>query len=429
MAVTSLWPVKSRLRQVIDYARNPEKTTEAGFAAQAALHAIDGVVEYAADTVKTERRSYVTCLHCTDEEHAAAEFWETKQFWRKTGGRLCFHGYQSFQADEVDAETAHEIGVKLARTLWGDRFQVVVATHCNTGHYHNHFVLNSVSFVDGRHFDNRPEDYRAMREASDALCREYGLSVIREPRGRGKQYSEWAAERNGKPTHRGMIRADIDRAVAASTTERGFMRVMQEMGYAFKTHGKNGAPLKYPALKPPDADRFFRFHSLGEGYALEEIRERILRNLRKEVPFPTLPHRAPRRCRVRGTPRKITGLRALYFRYCYELHILIKKPASVKRVSFLLREDVIKLDRLDAQTRFLGKHKISTMDELMEYRSSTSDRREVILCDEIAQRSSKVKENLERLLQQKETERRELTQDELFRRRSRTSRAHELRDG
>ena len=101
----------------------------------------------------------------------------------------------------------------------------------------------------------------------------------------------------------------------------------------------------------------------------------------------------------------------------------------MKRVSFLLREDVIKLDRLDAQTRFLGKHKISTMDELMEYRSSTSDRREVILCDEIAQRSNKVKENLERLMKQKETERKELTQDELLRRRGRTSHAHELRDG
>lgn len=103
-----------------------------------------------------------------------------------------------------------------------------------------------------------------------------------------------------------------------------------------------------------------------EGYTLDEIKERILHNLQKQVPFPEAVHRPPRRYRVRGKPRKkITGLRALYFRYCYELHIIVKRPASVKRVSFLLREDIAKLDRLDAETRFLGKQHISTIDKLL----------------------------------------------------------------
>ena len=105
------------------------------------------------------------------------------------GGRVCFHGYQSFQADEVTAEIAHQIGVKLAQELWGDRFEVVVATHCNTGHYHNHFVLNSVSFADGLKFDNTPADYARMREVSDRLCREYAISVIENPGGRAKHYA------------------------------------------------------------------------------------------------------------------------------------------------------------------------------------------------------------------------------------------------
>lgn len=110
---------------------------------------------------------------------------------------------------------------------------------------------------------------------------------------------------------------------------------MGEMGYQIKTHGKDGKPLKYPALKPPDARGYFRFHKLGEGYTLEEIRSRILRNIHKQPPFPELVHHPPRRCRVRGKPqKKVTGLRALYFRYCYELHIIVKRPASVKRVSF-----------------------------------------------------------------------------------------------
>lgn len=84
--------------------------------------------------MKTERRSYVSCLNCR-EDTAAAQFMETKRLWGKPGGRVCYHGYQSFKADEVTAETAHEIGVRLAEELWGGRFEVVVATHCNTGHY------------------------------------------------------------------------------------------------------------------------------------------------------------------------------------------------------------------------------------------------------------------------------------------------------
>ena len=154
MAVTSIWPIKGRVDQVITYARNPEKTTENTSLKQAKLHTIGNVVEYAADDMKTEKRCYVTGINCR-EDIAAKQFMETKEFWtRVTGqdkfaGRVCFHGYQSFAAGEVNAETAHDIGVKLATKLWGDRYEVVVATHCNTGHYHNHFVINSVSWSDG----------------------------------------------------------------------------------------------------------------------------------------------------------------------------------------------------------------------------------------------------------------------------------------
>jgi len=463
MAVTSIWPIKGRVDRVINYARNPEKTTEASYEELASLHAINNAVEYAADDMKTERRSYVSCINLRSEQTAAQEFMDTKKNWKNLGGRSCYHGYQSFKAGEVTAETAHEIGVKLAQELWGDRFEVVVATHCNTGHYHNHFVINSVSWADGYKFYNSPADYARMREVSDRLCREYAISVIENPNGRAKHYAEWQAEQNGKPTHRGTIRADIDRAILASTTERDFLRVMGEMGYQLKIRGKGGKPLKYPALKPPDAGGYFRFHKLGEGYSLDEIKERILHNLQKQVPFPEAVHRPPRRYRVRGKPRKkVTGLRALYFRYCYELHIIVKRPASVKRVSFLLREDIAKLDRLDAETRFLGKHRIGTIGELTAHRETASAeidaltaqrqelrkelrrldrqgdpiavdevkqkisalssriraaRKEVVLCDGIAQRSGQVKENLERLVKQKETERKELTQHELFRRR------------
>ena len=120
MAVTSIWPINRNPSVIIDYARNPEKTVEKGSETMAALHKISGVIEYAADEMKTEKRSYVTCINCNSEDTAAQEFMEVKEFWGKKDGRQCFHGYQSFKAEEVDAETAHAIGVELATKLWGN---------------------------------------------------------------------------------------------------------------------------------------------------------------------------------------------------------------------------------------------------------------------------------------------------------------------
>lgn len=138
MAVTSIWPINGRVSVLINYAANPEKTREK---VSAGLHQIDGVIQYAADELKTEKREYVTCINCSGGvETALDDFMRTKRHFGKILGRQCFHGYQSFKPGEVDAATAHAIGVELAQKCWGDDFEVVVATHCNTGAYHNHFV-------------------------------------------------------------------------------------------------------------------------------------------------------------------------------------------------------------------------------------------------------------------------------------------------
>lgn len=174
-----------------------------------------------------------------------------------------------------------------------------------------------------------------MREVSDRLCREYGLSVIRRPEGKGKNYSEWFAEKNGKPTNAGLIRADIDKAIRASVTEREFFDVLEGMGYEFKLFGKDGTPLQRPSLKPKDAERFRRFDRLGEGYDLDEIRGRILENIRQMEPSPEAERDTLSKYRRDHPPRtKAKGLQALYYYYCYELHIIVRFPASA-RVSFL----------------------------------------------------------------------------------------------
>ena len=125
---------------------------------------------------------YVTGINCTPET-ALEEFMNTKRYWGKTDGRLAYHGYQSFKEGEgeITAEMAHEIGVKLAQELWGDRFEVIVATHLNTGHYHNHLIVNSVSFMDGLKYRRTKADYRLMRIVNDRLCKEYNLHVIEDP--------------------------------------------------------------------------------------------------------------------------------------------------------------------------------------------------------------------------------------------------------
>lgn len=473
MAVTSIWPIKGRVDKVINYARNPEKTHDK--AGLSKLHEIEGVIEYASDEMKTETRAFVTCLNLTSEEDAAKEFMEVKHQYGKVDGRVCYHGYQSFKADEVDADTAHNIGIALAQELWGDRFQVVIATHCNTGHYHNHFVINSVSDVDGLKFYNSPEDYRHMREVSDRLCREARISVIENPGGRKKNYSEWEAEKNGKPTVRGTIRADIDRAILASTTERDFLRVMNEMGYEVKTITPKGTPLVHPVVRPPGGRKNCRLDSLGEFYTLDAIKQRIQNNIRKRVPFPEVQEdkKAPY-YHYKEKAQKATGLYALYLYYCYELHIIVHKPASVKRVSASLRQDMIKLDQYIAQANFLGRTGISTMDELLFYaddketqmsqlkeertglrnqlkqctRSNdekgieeikaridvlsdrlSACRKEIKLCRAIAERSAEVRENLEDI-QRQESERKEKSTDELLVRGSgRTSRENDPQRG
>lgn len=168
----------------------------------------------------------------------------TKKRFKKLDGTLAYHGYQSFAPGETTPEIAHEIGVKLARQLWGDKYQVIVATHLDKeSHLHSHFVINTVSFKDGIKFHRENEDYRRMREASDALCREYGLSVITSRESKTKSYAEWEAEKNGQPTIRSMIRADIDRAIQASSTERMFYKTLREMGYDIKFLSESGAEL------------------------------------------------------------------------------------------------------------------------------------------------------------------------------------------
>lgn len=292
----------------------------------------------------------------------------TKKRFEKIGGRVAFHGYQSFAPGEGTPEMVHEIGVKLANELWGDRFEIVVATHLDKeNHLHTHFVINSVSFADGKRFVCRGSDYMAMRNVSDRLCREYGLSVIEKPQpGKSKQYAEWSAEQNGKPTWRSTIKTDIDEAIRASMSDTQMYNHLKQKGYEVKI-GKD------ISVRPPGKERFFRLaRNFGDDYTKEAIKERILS---QRSPARRQPVNANgRRCRYRRVlkmkqRRKIGGILGLYLHYRYLLGSLPKRNhQNAMRTYFMLREDITHLKRISEETKLLCRHHIETDEQLFSFR-------------------------------------------------------------
>lgn len=383
MATTSLWRIKGQMGHAINYVENPDKTTSPmKVPIGVASDTLEDVIAYAGREEATNKRKLITGINL-DYHNAREQMMVVKRKFEKEHGTIAYHGYQSFAEGEVNPDTAHKIGVALANELWGDRFQVLVCTHLDkASHIHNHFLVNTVSHIDGRKFFRSESDYRKMREVSDRLCREYGLSVIKKPQNKGKHYSLYDAEKNGKPTYGSTIRADIDRAIKASLTENEFYDMLEEMGYELKFYSKKGKPLERPSLKPKNAQKFFRFDNLGEGYSVDEISDRILENIRRRNPFPEETIAKVQKYRREYPPRpKAKGLAALYYYYCYELKIIVRYPVSVKQVSFFMREDIRKLEQLDRQVQFLGKNNIETYEDLEEFRKKSTSEKEKLTKD------------------------------------------------
>ena len=352
MATTAIWKVKGSLGRVVDYAANPDKTTAF---TQDDLQGLRDVMDYMTQDYKTEEQRYVSGVNCIPEI-ARDEMQMVKRQFGKEGGIIAFHGYQSFAPGEVTPEQAHAIGVELARRLWGDKFQVVVATHLDREHIHNHFVLNSVSFVDGKKFNDCKATYALMRRTSDELCRGQGLSVIEAPeQGRTMSYDAWEAQQKGKPTWYNQIRRDVDSCITRSFLFEHFIANLKKQGYEVKMG-------KYIAVRPPGKERFVRLKTLGDSYTEEAIHQRI--QAHEQTPLYHRPPSPPkRRYQVKGKPKKLTGFRALYYHYLYLLGTL-KKPTASPRKSRYLMDEIIKFDRYVEQFKFLTKYHIDTVEQL-----------------------------------------------------------------
>ena len=294
--------------------------------------------------------------------------------WHKEEGVQGFHLVQSFAAGEVSPKLAHQIGLEFSERLLGGNFQVVVSTHLNTKCIHNHIVWNSVSMKNGRKYRSNERTYvTQVRQISDELCRKYGLSIIHTEKSEqvARPYAQWLAEQNGAPTWKTPIQQDLNAAVAASLTWKQFLRALEQKGYAFRFDRK------YPTLILPGNGRTVRFKTLGKQYTPEAIQRRIL--------YPKPPRRAgkgqPPANRFllllgETQPRRLSGLRALYFSYLYKMGALPKKP---RYISCAVREDIRRLDQRIEQAEFIFQNKIEDRGQLNAIRQKAEDEIAVLL--------------------------------------------------
>ncbi|HPE96142.1 MAG TPA: relaxase/mobilization nuclease domain-containing protein, partial [Bacillota bacterium] len=260
MAVTKIWTVSDSITRILGYVSNPDKTEYDDL--RSALH-------YAGDEAKTEKAKFVSGINTT-EKTAYEDMMAVKKRFGKTTGSLAFHAYQSFKPGEVTPELCHKIGLETARKLWGDKYQVIVATHLNKEHLHNHFVINSISFVGGKRLPDKYETYYNLRRTSDAICKNHDLSVIKNPDGKTPRVI-YLAEKEGAPTRYNLMREAIDLAVSNSTYYDMFARNLREQGYIIH-HSENR---KYDTIRIIGEKKTTRLYHLGEKYdSLETIIDR-----------------------------------------------------------------------------------------------------------------------------------------------------------
>lgn len=423
MAVTKIWPVRGRLDHPIDYAMNPEKTD-----AKLALGSLEDVMNYAVNEEKTEKKFYVSGINCTPEI-ARSEFQIVKEQFAKPGGIIAYHAYQSFSESEVTPKEAHTIGKEFAQRVWGDSFQVVVATHLNTHCLHNHFVVNSVSFKDGKRC--RQKQWTELSKISDEICKEHQLNIV-ERHGKGLPQSLAKAERDGAPTRLNLAKEALDDAIAVSCNLRELQYHMAKMGYLCQFDRNR----KYWTIRQREWKRPIRTARMGDAYTNEAIRERLHCNqpeVRKSIEAQRRYTRSKSVKLKRKPKKKIGGLRGLYYHYCYLLGYYPRKQKAYQ-ISPLLRDDLTKLNYISQEIRLLQKYQIDTMEQLLLFEKSLSGqliqmrkevetlpnemqarrkaelkacRQQLRLCRNIAQRSVRITDKIRQIEREKHREERE----------------------
>lgn len=439
MAVSKLWSVKGRLEKVINYATNPEKTTKSKSKYNdAEYQALKDVLAYAKNEEKTERELFCDGINCNPST-ARDQFITVKKSFGNEEGIQAFHGYLSFKEQDISPELAQHIGMDFAKRVWGERFQVVVTTHLNTEHLHCHFVINSVSFVDGQKLRDNYKRWYYFRHIADEVCKEYGLSVIAKPELHQPSAYLTKKDQAGMPTRYNRARAALEEAISQCRNSEELRLALKDLGY-----NSNFSPdRKYWTITPVTDEKPIRTYRLGDEYSTEKIKERLLANRDtiqlgsfQKTSYKPRQYNLPTR---ENKIKKVGGLYGLYLHYCYRLGYLPNmKPPNLARIHYIFKDDLMKIDKLTAQVTLLGRNHIGTDQQLFSYKSKIQDeikvltadrthlrneerkvnktddelsgyktkistisdrlktlRKEVKLCDEISERSGVLKQNLE----------------------------------
>ena len=241
-------------------------------------------IAYILNPEKTDEKLLVSSYGCASET-AAREFEWTRKIAEQKGMNpvriIARHVIQSFEIGEVTPELAHEIGKQFADEILGGKYEYVLTTHIDKDHVHNHLIFNAVDFVDYHAYKSYKRIYYDMREVSDRLCKENGLSVIPPSQNKGMGYKEYTEAKRGT-SWKQKLKQTIDRLVIIAKDYDDFLRLMQEAGYEIKTG-------KYISFRAEGQERFTRSKTIGENYTEERIKERIAgrtprRNRRQTVP-------------------------------------------------------------------------------------------------------------------------------------------------
>lgn len=303
---------------------------------------------------KTEEFFYVSGINC-EIDTALQQMNQTKRLFNKTKGILGFHGYQSFKEGEITPELAHEIGVKLANEMWGDRFEVVVSTHLNTKHLHNHFIVNSVSFVDGMKFYSNRSSTARLREISDDLCKEYGLSVLDEkPTSKGRIYFPYYLKNTNRNNYYKKTKRDIDIAIAKSSNYKEFIEILSSMNYEVQNRYGKLSVRNLDYKRNIRIERYF-----GEEYSIDNIKSRIL-----EEEYIENVSQNNKSFNKKNNNQKHHGIVALYRYYCYLLKVYPNKKYNNYAY---IKDDVIKLEKYNSIIRMFDREQITDDESFRKY--------------------------------------------------------------
>ena len=348
MAVIKIKNIKSNLQAVINYGKNGDKT---------------------------ENGILVSSVNCSVET-AYEEMALTKKFFHKEDKTLGYHIIQSFKGNEVSPKLANQIGKELSEELWGDKYQVVICTHINKDNVHNHIILNSVSFIDGYKHHNSKAQIAFLKETSDRLCLNYGLSIVDTPKAnKEKEFRQKNIDyfsRTDEKMQR--IIADIDNAIKSAKKYSDFKLILKSQGYEnIKDSGR------YLGLKSPYYSRNVRINrAFGEKYSVESIKERIYGYLKEDLP-PVQNYKNKYYKKIYTGPKinkfllKTSSFYRLYVHYLYFFGILPAKN-QYKELSADYYKQKRKNNMIFEELNFLARHSFNSIASVKKYKETLENK-------------------------------------------------------